>query len=150
MPLDDWCRLVQQKKYFVVHAPRQTGKTSTLLAFRDYLNSGAAGGEYRCVYVNVEGAQTDRDDVAAVVKSILGVIATEADDMLDDQFLLDNRARILEQYGPSAALQTALSQWAKADPRPLVLLIDEIDTLTGDGLLALLPSLALSSPSAKA
>lgn len=42
--------LFEQKKYFVLHAPRQTGKTSMLLALRDYLN---AGGKYFCVYANI-------------------------------------------------------------------------------------------------
>ena len=32
--------LVRDKRYFVLHAPRQTGKTSTLLVLRDLLNSG--------------------------------------------------------------------------------------------------------------
>ena len=36
--LDDVLMLIRQKKYFVLHAPRQTGKTSCLLALRDYLN----------------------------------------------------------------------------------------------------------------
>ncbi|MCY4342111.1 MAG: ATP-binding protein, partial [Gammaproteobacteria bacterium] len=30
-------RLIQQQQYFVLHAPRQTGKTSALLALRDEL-----------------------------------------------------------------------------------------------------------------
>ena len=46
--LDDVLGLVRGKKYFVLHAPRQTGKTSALLALRDLLNGGTAG-EYRCV-----------------------------------------------------------------------------------------------------
>ena len=50
--------LIRQRKYFVLHAPRQTGKTSALLALRDVLN---AGDEFRCVYVNVEGGQSARD-----------------------------------------------------------------------------------------
>ncbi len=33
----------RNERYFVLHAPRQTGKTSTLLALRDLLNSGAEG-----------------------------------------------------------------------------------------------------------
>lgn len=32
-------QLIHQQKYFVLHAPRQTGKTSCLLALRDYLNA---------------------------------------------------------------------------------------------------------------
>ena len=47
--------LIRQKKYFVLHAPRQSGKTSALLALRDLLNGGAEGA-FRCVYCNVEGA----------------------------------------------------------------------------------------------
>ena len=45
--------LIQRRKYFVLHAPRQTGKTSTLLALRDLLNSGSEG-EYRCVHASLD------------------------------------------------------------------------------------------------
>lgn len=31
--------LIRQQKYFVLHAPRQTGKTSCLLALRNHLNA---------------------------------------------------------------------------------------------------------------
>ena len=40
-------RFVRDKRYFILHAPRQTGKTSVLLAFQDLLN-GPAGGGYCC------------------------------------------------------------------------------------------------------
>ena len=33
--LDEVLNLINQSKYFVLHAPRQTGKTSMLLALRD-------------------------------------------------------------------------------------------------------------------
>ena len=39
--LDAVLGFVRDKKYFVLHAPRQTGKTSALLALRDLLNGGA-------------------------------------------------------------------------------------------------------------
>ena len=47
--------------HFVLHAPRQTGKTSALIALRDLLNSGEVG-HFRCVDVNVEVGQVARDD----------------------------------------------------------------------------------------
>ncbi len=53
--------LIRQEKYFVLHAPRQTGKTSALLALQGQLN---ASGEFRCAYVNVEVGQPAREDVA--------------------------------------------------------------------------------------
>ncbi len=53
--------LVRDEQYFVLHAPRQTGKTSALQALRDLLNGGAAG-DYRCVYANVEAGQAACED----------------------------------------------------------------------------------------
>ncbi len=52
--------LLAQKKYFALHAPRQTGKTSTMLALMEYLNRKD---QYRAVYCNVEAAQAAREDV---------------------------------------------------------------------------------------
>ncbi len=50
--LDEILELIADMRYFVLHAPRQTGKTSTLLSLQDRLN---AEGKYHCVYVNFEG-----------------------------------------------------------------------------------------------
>jgi hypothetical protein len=60
--------LLAQKKDFVLHAPRQTGKTSSMLALVDHLN---AGKNYRALYCNVETAQTAREDVAKSMQNIL-------------------------------------------------------------------------------
>ncbi|MDR1513346.1 MAG: hypothetical protein LBS56_07695, partial [Propionibacteriaceae bacterium] len=51
--------LIDEERYFVLHAPRQTGKTTTLLAIMDALT---AEGEYACVYANIETAQGARGD----------------------------------------------------------------------------------------
>ena len=63
MDVEELLGLIHGKRYFVLHAPRQTGKTSALIALRDLLNSGAAG-NFRCVNVNVEVGQVARDDTA--------------------------------------------------------------------------------------
>ncbi len=63
--LDEVLGLVRTKKYFVLHAPRQTGKTSSLLALRDLLN----GQGYGCVYTTVETARTARDDVEEAMRT---------------------------------------------------------------------------------
>ena len=49
--------LIEQKKYFVLHAPRQTGKTTCLLALMDYLNHE---GRYCALYANLEAAQGEQ------------------------------------------------------------------------------------------
>ena len=131
-------RFVREKRYFVLHAPRQTGKTSVLLTLRDLLN---AEGNYRCVYVNVEGGQAGREDAEQVMRAILGTLALRASATLDDEFLLEVWSGILAEFGPHTALQVALTRWAEATPKPLVLLIDEIDALLGDALLSVLRQL---------
>ena len=131
-------RLIRDKRYFVLHAPRQTGKTSALLALRDLLN---AEDDFHCVYVNVEAGQAAREDVEQVTRTFLGELAVRASLTLNDEFLLNIWSGILAEFGPHAALRVALTRWAQADSKPLVLLIDEIDALIGDALLSVLRQL---------
>lgn len=70
--LEEVEQLIYQRKYFILHAPRQTGKTSCLLALRDYLN---AREEFIAVYANVEAGQAARNDVARVVEATASSIA---------------------------------------------------------------------------
>ena len=71
--------LIRAEHYFVLHAPRQTGKTSALIALRDLLNGGEVG-RFRCVNVNVnvEVGQVARDDTARGIRAILSSLATSA------------------------------------------------------------------------
>ena len=138
--LDEMLGLVRDKKYFVLHAPRQTGKTSALLALRDLLNGGTAG-DYRCVYANVEAGQAMRENVAEGMRTVLSQFALRASLTLGDDSLERICHRAMDSAGPGGALSVALSRWAAADRTPLVLLIDEIDVLVGDTLLAVLRQL---------
>ena len=138
--LDAVLGLIRDKKYFVLHAPRQTGKTSALLALRDLLNSGGHG-DFRCVYANVEGGQAMRENVAEGMRTVLAELAFEASVTLGDATLEDLWPGVLERVGAGNALRQALARWSMADPRPLVLMIDEIDALVGDTLLAVLRQL---------
>ena len=136
--LADLRRLIAQKRYFVLHAPRQTGKTSALLALQSVLNDE---GDHRCVYANVEGAQAAREDVGRVVRAVLSELASRAQDRLGDDSLEEIWPEVLAKHGPDGGFRVALTRWARAAPRPLVLLIDEIDALVGDSLLSVLRQL---------
>ena len=138
--LDAVLGLIRDKKYFVLHAPRQTGKTSALLALRDLLNVGAHG-DFRCVYANVEDGQAMRENVAEGMRTVLAELAFQASVTLGDDTLEDLWPGLLERVGPGTALRQALARWSMADPRPLVLMIDEIDALVGDTLLSVLRQL---------
>ena len=140
LDLRDVLDLVRTERYFVLHAPRQTGKTSILLALRDLLNGGAEGG-YRCVYINVEVGQAGREDPGRAMRAILGQLATRTRLTLGRDLADGAWSDILERFGPDGAFQEVLTRLAQADRRPLVLLIDEIDALVGDTLLSLLRQL---------
>ena len=79
--------LIRQMRYFVLHAPRQTGKTSVLTALRDLLNSGSEG-DFNCVLTSMEVGQAARDDVSSAVAAIIRMMAMRArllgDDILDE------------------------------------------------------------------
>ena len=138
--LDEVLRLIRSDRYFALHAPRQTGKTSCLLALRDLLNSGAEG-SCRCAYINVESAQTAREDVGAAMGAIASEIAREARDTLDDPATADLADRLDTTRRPLATLGTLLAGWARAGKDPLVLMIDEIDAMVGDSLVSVLRQL---------
>jgi hypothetical protein len=141
--LEEVLRLIEQQKYFVLHAPRQTGKTSCLLALMDHLN---ASGQYRCVYVNMEIAQAAREDVAGAMQAILSELGSWARIVLSDDYPNTVRSGILADSGPFTALSELLKRWAAQDRRPLVVMIDEIDALVGDTLISVLRQLRSGYP----
>ncbi|WP_419164001.1 AAA family ATPase [Candidatus Palauibacter sp.] len=143
LDVDNLLELLRQEKYFALHAPRQTGKTSTLLALRRELNDC---GEFRCAYVNVEVGQSSREDVGAAMQAILSALARGARHSLDDRFVAGIWRDVLEEAGPHDALGETLARWAESDARPLVLLIDEIDALVGDSLVSVLRQLRAGYP----
>ena len=112
LDLGDVLALVLNERYFVLHAPRQTGKTSILLALRDLLNSGKHG-DYRCVYVNVEGGQAAREDTERAMRAILGQIGTGARVTLGDDSLAQIWPAALANFGPDGALGETLGLWRR-------------------------------------
>ena len=140
MDLDYVLNLIRQKKYFILHAPRQSGKTSALRALQDHLNSGVEG-NYRCLHVNVEAAQAWRENIPEAMAVILEVLGERASSVFGDDSLEGMVREVLAGGNAGAALWKTLKRWAQADSRPLVLLIDEIDSLIGDSLLSVLRQL---------
>ena len=122
--------------YFVLHAPRQTGKTSTLQDLQDLLNSGSCG-NFRCVHVNVEAGQAAHGSVTDAVRAVLDALGMCALQVLGDNFVDKAWPGFLDRSAHTAILRV-LGEWASASPQPIVLLIDEIDSLVGDGLLSVL------------
>jgi hypothetical protein len=60
--------LVEQQAYFVIHAPRQIGKTTAMMAIAQALTQS---GKYTAVLVSVEGGSVLEDDLDAAERAIL-------------------------------------------------------------------------------
>jgi len=133
--LEEVLTLIRQQKYFVLHAPRQTGKTSSLLALKDYLDQT---GEYQAVYANIETAQAAREDLDRGIRWVLSEISTRAKSQLNNALLDENWLPIFEKHGAGRALNELLRFWASNSDRPIVLMLDEVDALVGDTLISLL------------
>jgi len=135
---DEILTMIEQEKYFILHAPRQTGKTTYLLALMDYINKQD---KYKCLYFNVESAQPARDNVKRAMRAILNELATSARLYLNDTYVSEIWHDILNKSGEYSALNETITQWAESSPTPLVLLVDEIDSLIGDTLISVLRQL---------
>ncbi len=75
------------------------------------------------------------------MRAILSELEIEAEATLDDPLPARLWPGLLGRSGPAGVLRQVFTRWALADPTPLVLLIDEIDTLIGDTLIAVLRQL---------
>ncbi|KAK3604761.1 hypothetical protein CHS0354_000419 [Potamilus streckersoni] len=133
--------LIDQKRYFVLHAPRQTGKTTCMYALMRHFNAGT---KYRALYVNIEAAQAMREDVEGVMHSIVSVFCDVAELHLGDNSGGSLIQEIIKEDKWKDALRLTIAHYSKNDHaqpnnlRPLILMIDEIDALIGDSLISVL------------
>ncbi len=141
--LADISGLIAQKKYFLLHAPRQTGKTTCLLTLAEHLNRQ---GDYHAVYANIEAAQALREDVAQAMATIVTYIATSAATLTGDEIAPSIMRDVLANSAPGAQLGVFLTRWSKAVDKPIVLMLDEVDALVGDTLISLLRQLRAGYP----
>ncbi|MCK5717292.1 MAG: AAA-like domain-containing protein, partial [Thiomargarita sp.] len=129
-------KLIDNKRYFILHAPRQTGKTTLMLQLMEDLNKE---GKYIALYVNIEAAQAVRNDVAALNEIIISEFETNARIYLDKTLIPQEDCFKIRSMQTGMSL--FLSRWCMALPKPLVILMDEVDALIGDGLLSVLRQL---------
>lgn len=126
-------RLIDGESYFVLHAPRQVGKSTSMLLLGDQLT---AEGKYASVMLSVE-AGVPFEDLDRAVPAILWAWRARAENRLPPEL----QPPPWPDVERSAALGAALRAWARACPRPLALFLDEVDSLAPDVLGSLLRQL---------
>jgi len=129
-------RLIVQQNYFVIHAPRQTGKTTAMLALAQQLTES---GNYTAVLVSAEVGAAFSHEPEKAELAILD--AWKASSQLDLPLELHPPENWYNHAQPGRRIQAALQSWAQASPKPLVLFIDEIDSLQNETLISVLRQL---------
>jgi DNA polymerase III delta prime subunit len=131
--------LIDEGAYFVLHAPRQTGKTTTLRALARTLT---AEGKFAALHFSCETAEPAGDDSGAAERIILSEIRVGAGrDLLEGL-----RPPPWPAAPPAQQIRTGLAVWAAACARPLALFFDEIDALRGESLRSVLRQLRAGYP----
>lgn len=126
--------LVEQLGYFVVHAPRQTGKTTALRGLTARLN---ATGRHAAVMISCEEGRSAGDDYVAVQRMLVSQLMQQAEATLPSAQCPSMVEAVVEER----LLGVFLARWASSCPLPLALVFDEIDSLRGASLLNVLSQL---------
>jgi type II secretory pathway predicted ATPase ExeA len=127
-------RLIQQQGYFVIHAPRQTGKTTAMLALAKQLTES---GRYAAVMVSAEVGSAFNNDLGGAELAILGAWR----DTIAVRLPQDLQPTAWTYGSPGQRIRSSLQSWAQTCQRPLVLFIDEIDSLQDEALISVLRQL---------
>lgn len=133
--------LIDKELYFVLHAPRQSGKTTCFQALARTLT---AEGRYAALHASCERGQAAGADVDRGVQAVLQVIAEESE-LLPEGLRPEPLEGFLE-IGGEGRLGAFLKRWARRAARPVVLFLDEIDSLIDDTLIAVLRQLREGYP----
>ena len=124
-------RYISDKLYWVLHAPRQTGKTTFLQSWMREINNR---GDAIACYVSVEACQGISDAkrsmpaICAAIKQYakaFGVPVPQTNDVV-----------------PISMLSNILMNWSElVAPKPLIVLFDEVDVLQDETLISFLRQL---------
>ncbi|MCB0184988.1 MAG: ATP-binding protein, partial [Caldilineaceae bacterium] len=132
--LPEAARIIAQQGYFVMHAPRQTGKTTTMLALAKELT---ASGKFIAVMLSMQVGGAFRNEPGKAENAIL--------DAWQNSIQYDLPEELWPPPWPETSegrrIGAVLNAWAQAAPRPLVIFIDEIDALQDDTLISVLHQL---------
>ncbi|MDR1331140.1 MAG: PD-(D/E)XK nuclease domain-containing protein [Tannerella sp.] len=124
-------RYIRDKLYWVLHAPRQTGKTTFMKSWAREIN---AGGEAVACYVSVERCQGISEpgqampNICNAIREYTYMSGLAVPETTTDTY--------------NSMLSNILINWSQlVVPKPLIVLFDEVDVLTDDVLISFLRQL---------
>jgi hypothetical protein len=126
-------RYIRDNLYWVLHAPRQTGKTTFLQSWAREINSV---GEAVACYVSAEACQGITDKAEAMITLNKAICGMSQNAGLPAPELPFDQTELL--------LYQTMRKWAGLTaPKPLIVLFDETDVLDGEPLIGFLRQLRM-------
>ena len=128
-------QLIDMEQFFVIHAARQSGKTTYLQDLADRLNTE---GKYHALYCSLESLQSfenPKEGIPEIVKLLKKILSFSN---------IPNKHEFAENADYtyiSGVLNMSLSLFCMKIDKPLVLLFDEADCLKEDTLITFLRQL---------
>ena len=123
--------LIDRQLYFVIHAPRQSGKTTLIKTLAQELMTE---GKFTALFFSVESASAYLQNPPAAEIAILDRIRSNAAHSLP----ANEQPPPWPDTPPGTKIVNAFVAWCQNATKPLVLLIDEIDALEGPILISVL------------
>ncbi len=139
LPAQERCRglldLIEREQYFVIHAARQTGKTTLLMDLVQQLNES---GDYYALYCSVESAY----GIVEAEKGIPAVVSSLREQIGFHQNLSQYPFAKDTNYADfNTILRVQLSHFCQQLDKPLIILFDEVDCLFNGTLISFLRQL---------
>ena len=135
--LPEMRELVDQKAYFVLHAPRQIGKTTVMMELARELT---AEGRYLAVMLSMEAGSAFKHQPERAERRILREWRRLIGFRVPAELQIPPWPRDVQTVGE------ALWYLASNSPRPFVVFLDEIDSLEDESLIAVLRQLRSGYP----
>ena len=131
-------RLVSRRQYFVVHAPRQTGKTTAIKALVREIN---AKGDMVAIYCTLETIQKLVKSYETAMREIRHLVLRSAGMVRELAPFAAEIGELKSSAGISTAVGDALQALCMKCGKPLVVFFDEADCLFGNVLISFLRQL---------
>ncbi|MDR0517021.1 MAG: AAA-like domain-containing protein [Fibromonadaceae bacterium] len=125
--------LIDKEQYFVIHAARQTGKTTLLLDMTHRINEE---GKHYALYCSLENIQPLTD-----VKEGIPAIINRIKQSLEEHNMPEGFASDVDIEDFSGALGSAIVKYCRRLDKPLVIFFDEADCLSDTTMLSFLRQL---------
>lgn len=124
-------RYIRDELYWVLHAPRQTGKTTFLQSWMTEINAGT---EAVACYISLERCQA----VPEIEKAMPAI----AEAIRESAIRFGVPVPDMPTVSPQSMLAELMTDWARlVAPQKLVVLFDEVDVVEGPAMISLLRQL---------